>query len=136
MFYSKSGKRNYLPNKLKQYQVPTLLRECVMENDDLKDLYPVLTEVTYIYCVIYIFCNVLHVSHTCIYIYIQKEVKLLCIKGHTVSIIVCTLKVYSATVQKWLYIHSWCFYSHCPMIFPLPKRSYMLTQWIWFQTPA
>jgi hypothetical protein len=47
-----------------------------------------------------------------------------------------TVKVYLATVQKWLYIHSWCFYSHCPMIFPLPKRSYILTQWIWFQTPA
>lgn len=41
---SKSGKRKYLPNKLKQYPVPTLLRECVMENDDLEDLYPVLTE--------------------------------------------------------------------------------------------
>jgi hypothetical protein len=102
LFYSKSGKRNYLPNKLKQYQVPTLLRECVMENYDLKDLYPVLTEVTYIYCVIYIFCNVLHVSHTCIYIYIyiQKGVKLLCIKGHTVSIIVCTLWKYIQPQSK------------------------------------
>ncbi|XP_071133478.1 RNA helicase Mov10l1-like [Mytilus edulis] len=41
---SKFAKRKFLPNKLKQYPVPTPLRECIMENDCIEDNYPVLTE--------------------------------------------------------------------------------------------
>ncbi|CAG2193612.1 MOV10L1 [Mytilus edulis] len=40
----KFAKRKFLPNKLKQYPVPTILRECIMENDCIEDNYPVLTE--------------------------------------------------------------------------------------------
>lgn len=44
MSNSKSGKRNYLPNKLKQYTIPTPLRDCVLDGEDLRELYPVLSE--------------------------------------------------------------------------------------------
>lgn len=48
--FSKSGKRNYLPNKLKQYTIPTPLRDCVLDGEDLRELYPVLSEVSIFKC--------------------------------------------------------------------------------------